>query len=268
MPRPGCSGCGRGRPRSGTAVEYLSALIFCIDFEAARAKVSLINESAHFFMKTRPPARPRGATNGKRSANKEKTKRAILQAALDLFARRGFYRTTTKAISRQARIAEGTLFNYFETKEDLALYFFDQELAAVIEWYQHDKQMRRARLPEKLFAIIYRLLDRLEPYEEFIGAVYLRALKPSSKLSPLSIPSHEQHFRYLRFIRQILSEASAQGDIPELGDFGAYGFGLFHIAILTYWLQDSSPGKEQTLALLDRCLKVATRLLKKGRWDW
>jgi hypothetical protein len=31
---------------------------------------------------------------------------------------------------------------------------------------------------------------------------------------------------------------------------------------------DLSRGKEQTLALLDRCLKVGSHLLKKGGWDW
>jgi hypothetical protein len=53
-----------------------------------------------------------------------------------------------------------------------------------------------------------------------------------------------------------------------LGDFGAYAFRLFHSAIITYWLQDCSRGKEQTLALLDRCLKLADRILRKGGWDW
>jgi len=46
---------------------------------------------------------------------------------LELFAAKGFYATTTKAISKKAQIAEGTLFNYFERKEDLALYFFEEE---------------------------------------------------------------------------------------------------------------------------------------------
>ena len=64
---------------------------------------------------------------GKRVQKKEKTKQAILKAALELFAAKGFYATTTKAISKKAQIAEGTLFNYFETKEDLALYFFEEE---------------------------------------------------------------------------------------------------------------------------------------------
>ena len=214
--------------------------------------------------KTRPPAQKRP----KREEKKESTRQAILRAALALFADKGFYNTTTKAISRKAKIAEGTLFNYFQTKEDLALYFFEQELSDVFEWYRRDKRIQNAALPEKLFAIIYRFLERISPFEEFIGAVYLRALQPSSKLSPLSLPSQEHNLRYLRFIREILESAEAEGEIPKVGDIGAYAFGIFHLAMITYWLQDRSPGKEQTLALLDRCLKLATHLLKTGGWDW
>lgn len=205
---------------------------------------------------------------GKRVENKEKTQNAILRAALELFAKKGFHRTTTKEISRRAGIAEGTLFNYFPTKEDLALYFFERELDGLFEWFRKEKTIQDAPLPEKLFAIIHRLLERLSPYEDFIGAVYLRALQPSSKLSPLSLPSQERHIRYLRFIRDILAGAEAEDEIPRTGDIGAYAFGIFHMAMITYWLQDRSPGKENTLALLDRCLKLAANLLQKGGWEW
>src|SRR5262245_8109935 len=95
--------------------------------------------------KTRPP--------GKRALNKERTKREILRAALDLFSKKGFFRTTTKQISDRASIAEGTLFNYFKTKEDLALYFFEQEIDGLNGWYQKDDRLRRAPLAEKLFAV-------------------------------------------------------------------------------------------------------------------
>jgi AcrR family transcriptional regulator len=229
-------------------------------------------EFTHYFSMsartTRPPPPRRAPPPSKRFENKEKTCQAILKAALELFAQKGFYRTTTQAISRRARIAEGTLFNYFRTKEDLALYFFDQELISMMDWFRREKRMQEAPLPEKLFALVHHLLDRLSPYEEFIGAVYLRALQPSSKLSPLSLRSQEHNLRYLRFIRDVLSEAEIAGEIPEVGDIGAYAFGLFHLAVITYWLQDRSPGKEQTLALLDRCLKLATHILKRGGWEW
>ncbi len=211
---------------------------------------------------------PAENSRGKRVKNKENTKRAILRSALELFAEKGFYRTTTKAISRKARIAEGTLFNYFETKEDLALYFFEQELDEVIAWYERDARMKRASLAEKLFAIIQRFLERLAPYEDFIGAVYLRALAPASKLGPWNLQSQERNLRYLRFIRGILAEAEDAGEIPRVGDFGAYAFGLFHLAITTHWLRDRSRGKEQTLALLDRCLKLGGHFLKQGGWEW
>jgi len=220
-------------------------------------------------MKPKPARRPAQKGRGKRVENKEKNKQAILQAALKLFAEKGFFQTTTKAISRKAGIAEGTLFNYFPTKEDLAHYFFEQELDAVIEWYQQDSRIQRTALPEKLFAIIQQSLDRLTPYEDFLGAIYLRALTPTSKLSPWNLQSQERHLRYLRFIRDILADAEKAGEIPRLGDFGAYAFGLFHMAMITHWLQDSSRGKEQTLALLDRCLKLATHLLRTGgTWEW
>jgi len=219
-------------------------------------------------MKPEPKARSGQGKTGKRNENKEKTKQAILAAALKLFAERGFYNSSTRAISRKAGIAEGTLFNYFETKEDLALYFFEREMDEVIGWYERNPRMKRAALPEKLFAIIHHSLERLEPYEEFIGAVYLRALAPSSKLSPWRLRNQERNLRYLRFIQDILAEAESEDRLPPLGDFGAYAFHLFHLAIITYWLQDPSRGKEQTLALLDRCLKLAERILRKGGWDW
>ena len=42
-----------------------------------------------------PPTRPRG----KRVENMERTRQSILRAALDLFADKGFYQTTTRAIA-------------------------------------------------------------------------------------------------------------------------------------------------------------------------
>lgn len=51
-----------------------------------------------------------------KSDNKRK---AILESAMELFAVRGIAHTPTAAISASAQIAEGTLFTYFKTKDDL-----------------------------------------------------------------------------------------------------------------------------------------------------
>ncbi len=54
----------------------------------------------------------------------EDRRNAILDAATRLFAERGLTAAPTSEISKQAGVAEGTLFTYFKTKDDLinALY--------------------------------------------------------------------------------------------------------------------------------------------------
>jgi AcrR family transcriptional regulator len=212
--------------------------------------------------------RSRAKQEGKREKNKEETKRRILKAALELFKEKGMAGTTTRAVARRAGIAEGTLFNYFKTKEDLALYFFQKETDDLIEWFHGNARLQKAPLPEKLFGIIHRQLEYLEPYQDFIGAVFWRSLQPTSSLSPLSFESQELRVKYLRFIKDILTEAEENDEIPPVGSLGAYGVGLFYLGIVTFWLQDPSRGKQKTLALLDRALNFGTQVLRKGQWDW
>jgi AcrR family transcriptional regulator len=54
----------------------------------------------------------------------EDKRNAILDAATRVFAERGLTAAPTSEISKQAGVAEGTLFTYFKTKDDLinALY--------------------------------------------------------------------------------------------------------------------------------------------------
>ena len=48
----------------------------------------------------------------------------IGSAALGLFIRKGITGTTTKEIARKAGVSEGSIYNYFESKEDLAYKLF------------------------------------------------------------------------------------------------------------------------------------------------
>jgi AcrR family transcriptional regulator len=45
----------------------------------------------------------------------------ILEAAARLFAEKGFHRTTTKDIAEGADVSEGTLYNYFENKDEMLM---------------------------------------------------------------------------------------------------------------------------------------------------
>ena len=45
----------------------------------------------------------------------------ILDAAAMVFAEKGFHRATTREIAEAADVSEGTLYNYFDSKEDLLI---------------------------------------------------------------------------------------------------------------------------------------------------
>jgi AcrR family transcriptional regulator len=66
------------------------------------------------------------------SSKDEGSKReVILQAALELFAERGFHGTAVPLIAEKARVGAGTLYRYFESKEAIVNELFRQEKQAL-----------------------------------------------------------------------------------------------------------------------------------------
>jgi len=50
---------------------------------------------------------------------RQKSRQAIMQAALELFAVRGFHATSIEKIAQKAGVAKGLVYNYFDGKETL-----------------------------------------------------------------------------------------------------------------------------------------------------
>lgn len=205
------------------------------------------------------------STPGRRARKSEAIRKRIVSAALALFQEKGFAATTTKAIARRAKVAEGTVFNYFETKEDIALYFFELEVNHAMAAVQENMKLRRAPLEEKLFTLIESQLDFLQPYQLFIGAAVMHALRPTSKLG-FSRRAVELRDRYLIFVEKLINESRPPVASGLFAWIGPQVFWMYYLGILLYWLNDDSRGKQNTLALLDRSLKIGVTLLKKGEF--
>jgi AcrR family transcriptional regulator len=229
-----------------------------------KKKVSLAAKPRRVVAKTRP-AKPAKRPVGRRAQTKETIRRQIVNAALSLFQTKGFDATTTKAIARKAGVAEGTVFNYFKTKDDIALHFFELEVDHAMAVVREDPRLRKAPLEEKLFALVHSQLEYLAPHERFIGSALIHALKPSSPLGVFSHRSQELRHRYLRFVEELIEDSIPNYRRTPLGWIGPEVFWIYYLGALLYWLNDSSPGKQNTLAFLDRSLSIGVSVLKQGK---
>jgi len=71
------------------------------------------------------------ATAGLRERKRVRTRRAIADAALELFDRQGFHATTIPQIAAAADVSPRTVSGYFPAKEDLAFPDADERIAAL-----------------------------------------------------------------------------------------------------------------------------------------
>jgi AcrR family transcriptional regulator len=85
----------------------------------------------------------------------------IVEHALRLFAQNGYDRTSVAMIARSAGVAQGLLYNYFESKDALLRAIFEQSVADVQESFAEAEALgtpreRIERLVRASFAIVRR----------------------------------------------------------------------------------------------------------------
>lgn len=93
------------------------------------------------------------------------TRQQIIKATTQMFQTRGLAKTTTKDIARAAGCAEGTLYNYFEHKEDLFMAVLEENLAGVaglIDLEKIGEQQIEVNLEQLALAAI-NFLDQILP---------------------------------------------------------------------------------------------------------
>ena len=190
-----------------------------------------------------------------REDHKERTQQRILDVALALFRQKGFRETTMRDIAEGAGIALGTTYNYFPTKDHIALYFFEQALARVLARHRHERPPG-ASLEETVFLLVSLELEEVAPYEEFLNLIIAQAMVPSSPLKT----------RYLDHVAGLLQEAMGRGELPAFGyeSMMLSAFWVFQLGVLMFWLNDASPHKEDTYVLLDKSLRFILGALRQG----
>jgi TetR/AcrR family fatty acid metabolism transcriptional regulator len=132
---------------------------------------------------------------------------ALLRAAIDTFAARGFFNAQVADVARAAGVAAGTVYLYFRGKDDLLVSIFEWTMTEAIA--EGRRSVERLADPEARLREIARLhLDRLGR-DRALAVVFQIELRQSTKF--MERFSATQLREYLGIIRDVIAQGQAQG---------------------------------------------------------
>jgi AcrR family transcriptional regulator len=181
---------------------------------------------------------------------KDATRNRILKTAANLFIGEGWHNTTTRGIAAGAGIANGTLFNYFPTKEAIAAALFSEAMQSVGDEFSGTNG--DASLEAALFTLIWTDLLNLRGYRKFLAPAIETIFSPLARSSPGS-PGDALRIGHLERVDAILAAHGIPAPRPAIS---VQLYWTLYLGVLSFWAADESPGQEDTLALLDQSLRL------------
>lgn len=131
-------------------------------------------------------------------------KHQILDAAALVFAEKGFHATTIRDIAKRAGIADGTIYNYFDSKPALLLGIFERMKALIIQQNMPSMpaeldfptflrlfiQQPLTALKEQNFALFRIVISEMMVNEEMRTLYYTQVLAPTLQLAEHFFAKH------------------------------------------------------------------------------
>jgi len=140
-------------------------------------------------------------------ADKADKRDAILRAAIETFAARGFFNAQVADVARGAGVAAGTVYLYFRGKDDLLISIFERTMKEAIAAGRESVAARTTPL-ERLREIARLHLERLGRDRD-LAVVFQIELRQSTKFMERFSATYLR--QYLGIIRDVIAEGQAKG---------------------------------------------------------
>jgi len=144
--------------------------------------------------------------------DKDKSKHdKIIEGAIKVFARKGFYNAKVSEIAREANVADGTIYLYFKNKDDILISLFEEKVDLII----HRMEEELAKVDDPLAKIRTFVEHHLKLVKEnkHLAEVIQIELRQSSKFMRRYLPV--KFLEYLDLIGKIIEEGKGAGVIRE-----------------------------------------------------
>jgi TetR/AcrR family fatty acid metabolism transcriptional regulator len=135
----------------------------------------------------------------------------ILEAAVKVFARHGFYQSTVAEIAKEAGVADGTIYLYFKNKDDIIVQFFSYRTRQVFDRFRAEVAKAGNSL-DRLRNLIRRHLAEFQRDRD-MAIVYQVETHQYSRLAEEQIREMSQMYQDL--VAQIVETGQQEGRIRK-----------------------------------------------------
>jgi len=168
--------------------------------------------------------------------NKNLTKhQLILDAAVSVFARKGFFQSKVSEIAREAGVADGTIYLYFKNKDDLLISVFEVRMQEIIARFRQAIQERRDA-GSRLECLVCMHLAEFQANPD-LAAVFQVELRQSSRF--MKEYKKDDLRQYLDLIGEVVEQGQREGffrkDLPS-GLIKRFVFGSLDEMVSTWVL--------------------------------
>ena len=176
----------------------------------------------------------------------EQTRQRILEAALRLFATKGYEKTTLRDIAAEAGSSLGLTYRYFAHKEELVLSLYRQ-LAQDLE--TQVGELMPAPLADRFQRTMLTQFKLMTPYRDTLSAIFDAALNPRSEVGVFSESSADVRQFSKKVFIAVVTGATDAPRASQAGNIATILYGVY-LGLVLFWLQDRSPGTKTTFELL------------------
>ncbi|PID75774.1 MAG: TetR family transcriptional regulator [Deltaproteobacteria bacterium] len=104
----------------------------------------------------------------------------IITAATKVFAKKGFFTARISDIAKEAKVADGTIYLYFNNKNDILLSVFEEEVGKIL--HNTRKLLEKETCPERMLEVFVRQHLQAMKKNRYLAEVIQTELRQTSKI--------------------------------------------------------------------------------------
>ena len=184
------------------------------------------------------------AAASSRSAAAADKRRQILDAAIHVFAHRGFHACRVSDVADEAGVAYGLVYHYFQSKEEIMGTLFTERWQIMLDAIAEIDRSQDIPARDKLYLVASFIIDSYRHEPDLMKVIIVEVTRAANSFGRAHLPKIREAYT---MIGQIVERAQRDGSFKRdiSPDFAALCFYGAIEQLLSAWIFDVLPHTEE-----------------------